>query len=132
MHGALDTTRGNEEVAIEVRHRGGGDDEAITVVVQDQTAADFVAGQDVLGRVVLGVFARLILRNSLGLLLGAAFIRAAPDETVAAAMDFLDGVSLLELSQNSKERAAIGLSEMQGTGNLVGGGGFAFNLQKTQ
>src|ERR1700719_2400444 len=49
VHGAVYGAGWNEEVAIELGHGSGGDDEAVAVVVEDQAAFYFIASEDTCG-----------------------------------------------------------------------------------
>jgi len=42
VHGVLNGVAGDEHIAVELRHGGIGDDEAVTVVVKNEAALDFV------------------------------------------------------------------------------------------
>jgi hypothetical protein len=59
-------------------------------------------------------------------------LRLAAWEPVPTAGDFLDGAAFFEFRKHFEQRSRIGLFEMQRLDNLVGGGGIAPNLQKTQ
>jgi hypothetical protein len=51
---------------------------------------------------------------------------------VTAAGEFLDGSAFLEGIEHFVEGVAVGAAHVQGGSDIVGGGGVAPNLQKTQ
>jgi hypothetical protein len=104
-----------------------GDDEAVAIVVQDKAAFDFVAGHGV----VRG-FGRGFIGPPPGLRQWLFFSGLSLGEAVTAAGEFFDGVTFFELGKDFEQGAAIGFSQVQTAGDIIGGGGFAFNLQKTQ
>src|SRR5712692_463589 len=90
VHGVLDGVAWDENIAVEVRHRGIRHDEAIAVVVKDQASFYFITTRERRGlrmaRRVVGLF-----------LAGRLLFRLAAREPVSPARQFLDGAALLEL-----------------------------------
>src|SRR5437899_1774806 len=87
VHGVLDGVAGDENVAVEVRHRGIRHDEAIAVVVKDQATSYFIPTRKGRG---LGSASR-VLRLFLP---GRLSFRLAAREPVSPARQFLDGAAL--------------------------------------
>jgi len=139
MHGAIYGAGRNEEIAIELRDRCRGDDEAVAVVVEDEAAFYFVASEDVCGWLgFCGVDLRVVDLPAVGAALGlqsrgGGFFRGVSfGEAVAASGEFFDGIAFFEVDEDFEQGAAVGFSEVQAASNVVGRGGLGFNLQKTQ
>jgi hypothetical protein len=102
MHGVFDVGTGDEEVAIELRDGRVGNDEAITVMMEDEAAFDFVTCGD---RAARGAGLAGLARLLRGLLIGFA-----PGELVAATGEFFDGTVFFELIEHALEGAGVGFA----------------------
>ena len=140
VHGAVYAAGRNEEIAVELRHRGRGNDEAVAVVMQHEAAFYFIASQDNCGWLgwrnvglsngglrnidlpVAGA-ARCLRSCGGGFSCGVSFCDA-----VATSGQFFDGIAFFELGKDFEEGAAVGLSEVQSASDVIGGGGLGFNL----
>jgi hypothetical protein len=134
VHCAIYGVGRNEEIAVELRDRCGGNDEAVSVVVEYEAAFCFIAGKDICGGLGLRVFdlrdvdlpiagAALGLRSCWGFFCGVSF-----GDAVAASGEFFDGVAFFEFGEDFEEGAAVGFSEVQAAGDFIGGDRLGFNL----
>jgi hypothetical protein len=121
VHGVFDSIARNKNVAVEVSNRSVRDDEAVAIVVKDQPAFDFVAGSEGCGIAGDGW-------SFVGVLTGRLAVGSAAGEPVTPTGKFLDGPAFFEFSEHFEERAAVGLAEVEGAGDFVGGSGIASNL----
>jgi len=123
VHGVFDEVAGDEKVAVEIGNGDVGDDEAIAVVMEDEAAADFVAGNGfVLGELFGG-------RRLRGARLSGGLLRAgslAKEE--AAVGKFLDEAAFFELGEHLEEGAAAGATDLEGAGKVFQGGGAVSKL----
>ena len=90
VHRVLDAVARNEDIAVELRHRRIRDDEAITVVVENQPSFYFIAIRERRG---LWTPHCLLAR----FLAGRLLFRLAAREAVPSAGQFLDGAAFPEL-----------------------------------
>jgi hypothetical protein len=120
VHRVFNVVARNEEVAIDVRKSDVGNNEAVAVVMQNETAANFIAGGDfVLGNFFGGNGASLLGRGSrLGSL----------TEEEAAVRKLLDETPFLEFLEHVEERAAMILLEVEGVGEIGEGHGVISKL----
>jgi hypothetical protein len=125
MHGVFDGVSGDEDVAVELRHRNIGHNEAVAIVVQDQAAFYLIKIRQRGARALRRLTGTRRLARCIAILFAAR-------ETVATAGQFLDGVAFLELCEHFEEGAAVGLFQVEALRDFAGGGGLAPNLKKTQ
>jgi hypothetical protein len=139
VHGAIYAAGWNEEIAIELRDRSGGDDEAVAVVMENEAAFYFIASQEICGgldlssisvlRVVdFAVVGEVLCLRSCRGQFSPVFSGVSFGEAVAASGEFFDGVAFFELGEDFEEGAAVGFSEVQSASDVSGGGGLGFNL----
>jgi hypothetical protein len=115
MHGVFDEVARDKEIAVDVRKRNVRNDEAVAVVMEDETAANFVPG----GGFVLGNFFSRLSRGG-STLVARSGSRRLPQEE-AAMRKLLDETALLEFGQHIEEGAAVILLEVQGAGEFLEG-----------
>ncbi len=137
VHRVVNGEAGDENVAIEFGNGFIGDYEAVAIVMEDQTTANFVGSEGL-------VFAALVRFLAPGLLMllgifGMAMLGAiarlgvfATREAVATAGEFVNGTAFFEITKHFEEGAGVGFFEVEGTGDVVGGRRSGRNLQKTQ
>jgi hypothetical protein len=109
MHGVFDVVARDEEIAVDVRKRNVRNDEAVAVVMEDETAANFVPG----GGFVLGKFFSRFCGSGSTLLERGSRSRSPPQEE-AAMRKLLDETAFLEFGEHREEGAAVILLEVQG------------------
>jgi hypothetical protein len=101
VHRILDGVARNENIAVELWHGRIRDDEAITVVVKNQTSFYFIAACEAGGlRRPRRILARFLVRRLL--------FRLAAPEAIPPAGQFLNGAALPELCKHFEERAIVG------------------------
>ena len=117
VHGVLDEVARDEEIAVEIRNSDIGDDETVTVLMEDEAAFYFVTGNDfVLGEIVGGRLRR-------GALLRVRLLRSGSLAKKEAALGkFFDEAALFELGEHLKERAAAGSADLERAGEIFQGG----------
>ena len=118
VHGVFDVIARNEEVAVEIGDGDVRNDEAVTVLMENEAAFDFVAGNGF----VLGKFlGRRLWRGTWlgGRLLWAG--RLAKKE--AAVGELFDEASFFQLGEHLKEGAAAGFADLEGAREVFEGGG---------
>jgi hypothetical protein len=125
VHGVLDGVARDENIAVELRHRRIRDDEAIAIVVKNQTSFDLRAIHERRGlsradRALERSFAR------------SRLFQFAVREAVPSAGQFLNGATLPERCKHLEERPIVGFLEMETLRDFIRGRGLASNLQKTQ
>jgi hypothetical protein len=127
VHGVFNEIAGDEEVAIEIRNGNIGNHEAVAVLVENEAAFDFVAGN---GFVLGEFFGRRLLSGSWirGRLLGAGSLA----KKEAAVGKFLDETTFFQLGQHLEEGAAAGFADLEGAGEVFERGGAISKLKKTQ
>jgi len=110
MHRVFNIVARNEEVAVDVRESGVGNNEAVAVLMQDETAANFIArGGFVLGNFFSGNGTSLLGRGSrLGSL----------TEEESAVRKLLDETTFLEFLEHVEQGAAVILPEVEGVGEI--------------
>jgi hypothetical protein len=112
MHCVFNIVARNEEVAVDVQESDVGNNEAVAVVMQDETAANFIArGGFVLGNFFGGNGTSLLGRGRLGSL----------TEEEPAVRKLLDETPFLEFLEHVEERAAVILPEVEGVGEIGDG-----------
>jgi hypothetical protein len=109
VHSVFDVVARDEEITLDVRKRNVRDNEAVAVVMQDETAANFVAR------------AGFVLGNFLNRFCGsgaARFLRSSrprrPTKEEAAMGKLLDETASLEFFEHMEEGAAVIFSEVKG------------------
>ncbi len=125
VHGIFDGIARYENVAVKVRHRGLRHDEAVAVVVENEPALYLLAVRKNRAR-------GLLCLARLGTLAGRIPFRFSGGEAVPPAGQLLDGAAFFELREHFEQWPAVGFLQMQSPSDLLGGGGFSSNLQKTQ
>lgn len=123
VHGVLDEVARDEKVAVEIGNGDIGNDEAVTVLVENEAAFDFVAGKG------------FVLRETVGGRLGSGpglcggLLRAgslAKEE--AAVGKFFDEAAFFELCKHLEEGAAAGFPDLKGAGEVFEGSGSVSKL----
>jgi len=115
MHRVFNMVARNEEVAVDVRESDVGNNEAVAVLMQDETAANFIArGGFVLGNFFGGNGTSLLGRGSR---LGGL------TEEEPAMRKLLDEATFLEFLEHVEEGAAVILPEVEGVGEIGDGHG---------
>jgi hypothetical protein len=114
MHGVFNVVARNEEVAIDVRKSDVGNNEAVAVVMQDETAANFIAR----GGFVLGNFFGGFGRNGTSLL-GRQL--GSPKEEEPAVRKLLDETAFLEFLEHVQEGAAVILPKAERVREIIDG-----------
>jgi len=113
MHCVFNVVAGNEEVAIDVRKSDVGNNEAVAVVMQDETAANFIArGGFVLGN-IFGGFGG----NGTSLLGGRQL--GSPTEEEPAVGKLLDETTFLEFLEHLEKGAAVILPKAKGVREIL-------------
>jgi hypothetical protein len=123
MHGVFDEIAGDEKVAIEIGDGDVGDDEAVAVLVEDEAAFDFVAGNGF----VLGEFLarrRLGGTRLQGRLLGSGSL--AKKEPAVGKL--FDETAFFEFGEHLEEGAAVRAANLEGSGEIFEGGGAVSKL----
>jgi hypothetical protein len=116
MHRVFNVVARNEEVAIDVRKSDVRNNEAVAVVMQDETAANFIAR----GGFVLGNFFGGFSGNGPSLQ-GRGSRPGSLTEQEPAVRKLLDETTVLEFLEHVEERAAVILLEAQGVGEIGDG-----------
>jgi hypothetical protein len=116
MHGVFDVVARDKEIAVDVRKRNVRNDEAVAVVMEDETAANFVPG----GGFVLGNFFSRFCGSGSTLLERISRSRSPPQEE-AAMRKLLDQTAFLEFGEHREQGAAVILFEVQGAGEFLEG-----------
>jgi hypothetical protein len=125
VHRVSDAVAWDENIAVELRHRRIRHDEAVAVVMKNQSPFHFMAIHERRGlRRPRGVPGRFLAQRLL--------FSLAAWEAVSSAGEFLDGAALFELGKHLEQRAVVVLFQMEFLRYLAYGCGFASNLQKTQ
>lgn len=118
VHGVFDVVAGDEEVAVEIGDGDVGNDKAVAVLVEDEAAANFVAGNGfVQGEFFDG-------RCGSGAGLGLDWLKAgdlAKDEAVVGKL--FDEAAFFEFGEHLEEGAACGFPDLEGAGKVVEGDG---------
>jgi hypothetical protein len=123
VHGVFDEVAGDEEIAIEIRNGDIGNDETVTVLVENEAAFDFVAGN---GFVLREFFNRL--PRSGGLLRGMLLRAGSLAKKEAAVGRFFDEAALFELGEHLEEGTAAGPPDLEGAGEILQGSGSVSKL----
>jgi hypothetical protein len=113
MHGVFDVVARDKEIAVDVRERNVRNDEAVAVVMEDETAANFVPR----GGFVLGNFFSRFCGGGSTLVASNGSRRLPQQE--AAMRKLLDETAFLEFGEHSEEGAAVILPEVQGAGEFL-------------
>jgi hypothetical protein len=118
VHGVFDEVARDEEIAVEIRNGDIGDDEAVAVLVENEAALDFIAGNGlVLGEFFTGLFGRRPWLR--GGLLGAGSLV----KKEAAVGKFFDEAAFFELGEHLEKGAAAGSPDLEGAGEVFQRGG---------
>ncbi|HKE08165.1 MAG TPA: hypothetical protein VKB48_10060 [Candidatus Acidoferrum sp.] len=127
VHGVLDVIAGDKEVAVKIGDGDIGDDKAVAVVMEDQTAADFVARGGLMFGKLFGE------RGCSRLWPGSRLLGAGGfGEQEAVVGKLLDEAAFLEFGKHLEEGAADGFLDLEGTGKVFEGDGAVSKLKKTQ
>ena len=113
VHGVFDEIAGDEEVAVEIGNGNVGNDEAVTVLMEDEASFDFVAGN--------GFVLREIIGGRLGRWSGfrGGLLRAGSlAKKESAVGKFFDEATLFELGEHLKQGAAAGALDLKGAGEI--------------
>jgi len=123
VHGVFDEVARDKKVAVEIGNGDVGNDEAVAVVMEDEAAADFVAGNGfVLGEFFGGRFLR-------GARLCGRLLRAGSLAKEKATMGkFFDEAAFFELGEHLEEGTAAGAADLEGAGEVFQGGGTVSKL----
>jgi hypothetical protein len=123
MHGVFDEVAGDEEITIEIRNGDVGDYEAVAVLMEDEAAFDFVAGNGfVLREFFTGLFRR-------GVWFRGGLLRAGSlAEKEASVGKFFDEAALFELGKHLEEGAAAGPPDLEGAREVFQGSGSVSKL----
>jgi hypothetical protein len=133
VHGVFNVVARDEEIAVDIGDGDIGDDEAVTVLMEHEAAANFVAR----GGLMLGnIFGRARGRGRGGS--GASgtcgpaigLLTAAKKE--AAVGKFFDETTLFEAKKHLQQGAAVVFFDVQAAGEFVEGDGVIPKLKKTQ
>jgi hypothetical protein len=127
VHGVLDVIAGDKEVAVKIGDGDIGDNKAVAVVMEDETAADFVAGGGLMFGKLFGGRGCSKLWPGSGLLGAGEF-----GEQEAFVGKLLDEAAFLEFGKHLEEGAAGGFFDQEGTGKVFKGDGAVSKLKKTQ
>src|SRR5712692_1728559 len=125
VHGIFDGIARDENVAVQVWHRGLRHDEAVAVVVENEPALYLLA-------VRKGRARGMLCLAGLGSLAGRIPFRFPGGEAVPPAGQLFDGAAFFELREHFEQWPAVGFLQMESASDLLSGGGFSSNLQKTQ
>jgi hypothetical protein len=123
VHGVFNVIAWNENIAIDVGKRDVGDHEAVTILMENEAAFDFVPGN---GFVLREFFNRL--PRSGGLLRGRLLRARSLAKKKAAVGKFFDEAALFELGKHLKEGGAAGPSDFEGAAEVFQRGGSVSKL----
>ena len=117
VHGVLDGEAGDKNVAGVLGGGFIGDDEAVAIVMEDQTAANFVGGQGLVFAALLRFLAPglLMLLGIFGMAMLGAIARLgvfATREAVATAGEFVNGTAFFEIAEHFEEGTGVGFFEV--------------------
>jgi len=127
VHGVFDEIARDEKIAVEIGDGDVGNDEAVAVLVEDEAAFYFVAGNGF----VLGEFFRGWLRGG-ALLRGRGLRTGSLPEQKAAVGKLFDEAAFLQLGEHLEEGSAVRAADLEGAGEVFEGGGTVSKLQKTK
>jgi len=121
MHGVFDLVARDEDIAINIGHGDFGNDEAVTVLMMNQAAANFVARSGF----VLG---KIIGRRGCGGRRGVSFLATKKKATVGK---FLDEAAFFKAGEHLLEDVALVFFDLEGAGDFLDGYGVVSKLKKT-
>jgi len=127
VHGVFHVVPGDEKVAVEIGDGHVGDDKAVAIVVEDEAAADFVAGGGFVFREFFAGRGGSRLRLGSGLL-GAGGLR----EQEAVVGKLFDKAAFLEFAEHLEEGTAGEFLDLEGVGEVFEGDSTVSKFKKTQ
>ena len=123
VHGVFDEIAGDEEIAVEIGNGDVGNDEPVAVLMKDEAAFDFVAGN---GFVLGEIFGRRLRCGSgAG---GRLLLTRILAEEEAAVGKFFNESAFFQLGEHLKEGAAAGFLDLERAGEVFDGGGSVSKL----
>jgi hypothetical protein len=125
VHGVFDGFAGDEDVAIQLRHRSIGNDKSVAVVMKDQASFNFI---NLCERGALDLLRMIHTRR----LAWCIAIRLAAWQAVTSTRQFLECMAFFEFREHFEQGAGVGLFQVETLGDFACRGRFAPNLQKTQ
>jgi hypothetical protein len=121
MHGVFDLIARNEDVSVNVGKSDFGNDKAVTVLMVNQAAADFIARSGF----VLG---KIVWRGRGDGWRGVLFLAA---EKIAVVGKFFNQAAFFQAGEHLLENVSFALFDLEGARKFVDGDGVISKLKKT-